>query len=82
MMIEVFLICIAVMSLPVSGEMSLQRRDARQQSVLHMFRVSSSSHTLSVGRNKLLELSESYIRGSPHDIPNVEEEQGDVQGGQ
>jgi hypothetical protein len=81
MVIEVFLICIAVMSLHVSG-VPIQRRDARQQSVLHMFRVSSSSQTLSVGRNKLLELSESYVRGSPHDIPHVEEEQGDVQGGQ
>jgi hypothetical protein len=45
-----------------------------------MFRASSSSQTLSDGRNELPELSESSVRGSPHGIPDVEEEQGDVQG--
>ena len=77
MVIEVYLICIAVMSLPVCG-VPKQRRDARQQSILYMFRAFFSSQTLIDGRNELLELSESFVRGSPHGILDVEEEQGDI----
>jgi hypothetical protein len=51
---------------------------AQQQCILHMFRTSSSSQTLIDGRNELPKLSESSNRGSPHSIPDVKEEQGDV----
>ena len=67
------------MSLPVSG-VPRQKRDARQQSILHMLRTSSSSQILSDGVNELPELSESSVRGSPHSNPDVAEEEGDVHG--
>jgi hypothetical protein len=70
--IVVFLICIIVMSLPMSS-VPRQRRDARHQSILHMFSASPSSQTLNDGRNELPKLSKSYVRGSPHGIPHVEE---------
>ena len=78
-MIEVFLIYVAVMSLHVSV-VCRQSRDSRQQSILHMLRASFSSQTLNDGRDELHELSYFFIRGSLHEILDVEEEQGDIQG--
>lgn len=65
MVIEVFLICILVMSLHVSG-VPIQRRDARQHNILHVSRASSPFQTLSDWRN---ELHAFFVRGSPHGFP-------------